>query len=172
MNICPLCEAPRFECPLDPEFHLRSGMNLSIGSIIKDYAEMVDSFCCSRNYLTHSMLHLNKSQIRLKMECCCHLGAGAAQSLLSSFDWVQNDLCCLVENVSVEKAWEIIQCCKCVTILTLKWAQFHQFRDLILGVSHQLITLISFVRKKFYSVLPTPFYAMTFVPCYSVYHFT
>ena len=65
--------------------------NAYIASIAKDAARMVGSFYRSRKYLTPSaLLYLYKSQIRLKMEYCCHLWAGCSQHALSSLDKIQN----------------------------------------------------------------------------------
>ena len=58
---------------------------------------MVGSFYRSRKYLTPpALLYLYKSQIRPKMEYCCHIWAGAAKTTLSSLDRVQRRMRWLV----------------------------------------------------------------------------
>ena len=51
---------------------------------------MVGSLYRSRNFLTQSaILYLYKSQIRPRMEYCCHIWAGSSKSSLSTLDRVQ-----------------------------------------------------------------------------------
>ena len=54
---------------------------------------MVGLFYRSKKYLTPSaILYLFKSPIRMKMEYCCHIWGGTAQTSLSCLDRVQNRL--------------------------------------------------------------------------------
>ena len=58
---------------------------------------MVGSLHRSKRYLTPpAILYLYKSQIRPRMEYCCHIWAGSAQTSLSSLDAVQKRLRSLV----------------------------------------------------------------------------
>lgn len=59
--------------------------------IAKDAGKAVCQFYRSKKYPTPStILYLSKSQIRLKMEYCCHILVGAAQSPFSRLDRIQN----------------------------------------------------------------------------------
>ena len=71
--------------------------NSYILSVAKETGKMVGSFFTSKKFLTpEAILYLYKSQIRPKMEYCCHIWAGASKSSLSSLDRVQHRLKCLV----------------------------------------------------------------------------
>ena len=60
---------------------------------------MVGSLFRSKKYLSpSSILYLYKSQIRPKMEYCCHILGGAAKTSLSCLDRVQRRLRYLVED--------------------------------------------------------------------------
>ena len=67
--------------------------NSYILSVAKEAGKMVGSFFRSKKYLTPAaILYLYKSQIRPKMEYCCHIWAGASKTCLSSLDKVQRRL--------------------------------------------------------------------------------
>ena len=67
--------------------------NSYISSIASEASKMIGSLYRSRKYLTPSaILYLYKSQIRPRMEYCCHIWAGACKSSLSSLDRVQRRL--------------------------------------------------------------------------------
>ena len=62
-----------------------------IACVAKETARMVGSFYRSRKFLTpKAILYLYKSQIRPKMEYCCHIWASSSQHALSALDRVQN----------------------------------------------------------------------------------
>ena len=62
-----------------------------IKCVARDAARMVGSFYRSKKFLTPSaLLYLYKSQIRPRMEYCCHLWDGSSQHSLSSLDRIQN----------------------------------------------------------------------------------
>ena len=65
--------------------------NAYVACVAKEAARMVGSFYRSRKYLTpNALFYLYKSQIRLRMEYCCHLWAGCSQHVLSSLDRIQS----------------------------------------------------------------------------------
>merc|ERR1712148_109025 len=67
--------------------------NSYILSVAMETGKMVGSFFRSKKYLTPAaILYLYKSQIRPKMEYCCHIWSGASKSSLSSLDKVQRRL--------------------------------------------------------------------------------
>lgn len=79
------------------------------------------------------LLDLYKSQVRQKMECCCHIWAGAAQSSLSSLDRIQKHLCSLVGDKLLSALWLLspqTKRCKLLAALSLipwkmsQWAIF------------------------------------------------
>ena len=88
-----LVEAPCLERLLGLKFTPDLKWNAYILAVAADTGKMVGSFYRSRKYLTPSaLLYLYKSQIRPKMEYCCHIWAGAAKTTLSSLDRVQRRL--------------------------------------------------------------------------------
>ena len=65
--------------------------NAYVACVAMEAARMVGSFYRSRKYLTpHALLYLYKSEIRLRMEYCCHLWAGCSQQALSLLDRIQS----------------------------------------------------------------------------------
>ena len=71
--------------------------NEYIREVAKVAGKMVGSLLRSRKYLSpESILYLYKSQIRPKMEYCCHIWGGAAKTSLSCLDRVQRRLRYLV----------------------------------------------------------------------------
>ena len=67
--------------------------NSYILSVAKEAGRMVGSFYRSKKFLTPAaILYLYKSQIRPKMEYCCHIWSGASDASLSSLDRVQRRL--------------------------------------------------------------------------------
>ena len=81
---------------------------------------MVGSF-----YLTPpAILYLYKSQIRPKMEYCCHLCGGAAQSTLTGLDRVQNRLRNLVGD-ELFSSLEPLSHRRDVASLSLLYRYFH-----------------------------------------------
>ena len=57
--------------------------NAYVACVAKEAARMVGSFYRSRKYLTpNALLYLYKSQIRLRMEYCCHLLAALSKPCL------------------------------------------------------------------------------------------
>merc|ERR1711962_1541401 len=80
--------------------------NSYIESVPKATAKMVGSLHRSKRYLTPpAILYLYKSQIRPRMEYCCHIWVGSAKTSLSSLDAVQKRLCSLVG----EELYETLQ---------------------------------------------------------------
>ena len=60
---------------------------------------MIGSFYRSKKYLTpESILYLYKSQIRPKMEYCCHIWAGSSTTSLSILDRLQRRIKGLIGN--------------------------------------------------------------------------
>ena len=63
----------------------------------QDASRMVGSLFRSKRFLTPAaILYLYKSQIRPRMEYCCHIWAGASQQSLSSLDRIQSRIRYLV----------------------------------------------------------------------------
>ena len=92
-----LVEAPCLEKLLGLKLTPDLKWNAYILAVAADTGKMVGSFYRSRKYLTPSaLLYLYKSQIRPRMEYCCHIWAGAAKTTLSSLDRVQRRLRWLV----------------------------------------------------------------------------
>ena len=88
-----LGEAPCFDKLLGLTFTPDLKWNTYIKSVAKVAGKMVGSLYRSRRYLTaDAILYLYKSQVRPKMEYCCHIWAGAAKNSLSCLDRVQNRL--------------------------------------------------------------------------------
>ena len=64
--------------------------NAYIVEVAKNVSKMIGSFYRSKKYLTpESILYLYKSQIRPKMEYCCHIWAGYSSTSLSILDRLQ-----------------------------------------------------------------------------------
>ena len=92
-----LVEAPCLEKLLGLKLTPDLKWNAYILAVAADTGKMVGSFYRSRKYLTPpALLYLYKSQIRPKMEYCCHIWAGAAKTTLSSLDRVQRRMRWLV----------------------------------------------------------------------------
>ena len=86
---------------------------------------MVGSLYRTRKYLTPSaILYLYKSQIRPRMEYCCHIWAGAAQSSLACLDRVQNRLQNLVGS-DLFTTLQPLSHRRNVASLTLLYRYFH-----------------------------------------------
>lgn len=73
------------------------------------------SQCCRRNcrlllpiLTSHVIFYVYKSQIKHKMEFCCHFWAGTAQSAHSSHDKVQKSLRILVCNELSSTLWHLL----------------------------------------------------------------
>ena len=97
MNGCLLGEAQCFDKLLGLTITPDLKWNTYIKSIAKAAGKMVVSFYRSSRYLTaDAILYLYKSQVRPRMEYCCHIWAGAARKTLSCLDRVQNRLRSLV----------------------------------------------------------------------------
>ena len=92
-----LKEAPCLERLLGLKLTLDLRWNSYILSVAKETSKMVGSFFRSKRFLTPAaILYLYKSQIRPRMEYCCHIWAGASQHALSCLDRVQSRLRYLV----------------------------------------------------------------------------
>ena len=64
--------------------------NAYMVEVTKSVSKMIGSFYRSKKYLTpESILYLYKSQIRPKMEYCCHIWAGSSSTSLSILDRLQ-----------------------------------------------------------------------------------
>ena len=86
-------EAPCFERFLGLKLTPDLKWNSYILSVAKEAGKMVGSFFRTRKYLTPAaILYLYKSQIRPRMEYCCHIWSGASKTSLSSLDKVQRRL--------------------------------------------------------------------------------
>ena len=86
-------EAPCLERLLGLKLTPDLKWNSYILSVAMETGKMVGSFFRSKKYLTPAaILYLYKSQIRPKMEYCCHIWSGASKSSLSSLDKVQRRL--------------------------------------------------------------------------------
>ena len=97
MENASLSEASCFDKLLGLKFTPDLKWNSYIESVAKETAKMVGSLHRSKRYLTPpAILYLYKSQIRPRMEYCCHIWAGSAQTSLSSLDAVQKRLRSLV----------------------------------------------------------------------------
>ena len=97
MDNSTLEDAPCLERLLGLKFTLDLRWNSYILSVAKEASKMVGSFFRSKRYLTPpAILYLYKSQIRPRMEYCCHIWAGASQQALSCLDRVQRRLRYLV----------------------------------------------------------------------------
>ena len=97
MENASLSEAASFDKLLGLKFTPDLKWNSYIESVAKETAKMVGSLHRSKRYLTPpAILYLYKSQIRPRMEYCCHIWAGSAQTSLSSLDAVQKRLRSLV----------------------------------------------------------------------------
>ena len=74
--------------------------NLYLEEVGKDVSKMIGSFYRSKKYLSpESLLYLYKSQVRPKMEYCCHIWSGAPQRSLSILDRLQRRMKGLVGDV-------------------------------------------------------------------------
>ena len=92
-----LSESPCFDRLLGLKITPDLKWNDYIGEVAKTAGMMVGSLSRSRKYLSPaSILYLYKSQIRPKMEYCCHIWGGAVQTSLSCLDRVQRRLRYLV----------------------------------------------------------------------------
>ena len=97
MDNSTLKEAPCIERLLGLKLTPDLRWNSYILSVVKEASKMVGSFFRSKRFLTPAaILYLYKSQIRPRMEYCCHIWAGASQQSLSSLDRVQSRLRYLV----------------------------------------------------------------------------
>ena len=97
MSETTLSEASSFDRLLGLKITPDLKWNEYIGEVAKVAGKMVGSLFRSRRYLSPaSILYLYKSQIRPKMEYCCHIWGGAAQTSLSCLDRVQRRLRYLV----------------------------------------------------------------------------
>lgn len=87
---------------------------------------MVTSSHYSRKYVTSSvMLHLFNNQIKPKMEHCCHIQIGVAQSALSSLDRAQNRIRVLCKGKLIpHSATSFLHRCN-VIILSLPYQYFN-----------------------------------------------
>ena len=94
-----LNEAPCLEKLLGLKLTPDLKWNDYITSIAKEAAKMVGNLYRLRKFLTPSSIaYLFKSQIRPRMEYCCHIWAGASESSLSKLDKVQIRLRWLIGN--------------------------------------------------------------------------
>ena len=85
-----LNEAPCLDRLLGLKFTPDLKWNSYILSVAKETGMMVGSFFRTRNFLTPAAIHyLYKSQIRPRMEYCCHIWAGSPKCSLSCLDRVQ-----------------------------------------------------------------------------------
>ena len=93
MDETTLQEANCLERHLGLKFTPDLKWNSYILSVAKDVGKMVGSFFRTRKFLTPAAVHyLYKSQIRPKMEYCCHIWAGSPKTSLSCLDRVQRRL--------------------------------------------------------------------------------
>ena len=93
MDETTLQEAKCLERHLGLKFTPDLKWNSYILSVAKDVGKMVGSFFRTRKFLTPAAVHyLYKSQIRPKMEYCCHIWAGLPKTSLSCLDRVQRRL--------------------------------------------------------------------------------
>ena len=93
MDSTALNEAPCLEKLLGLKLTPDLKWNDYITSIAKEAAKMVGNLYRLRKFLTPSSIaYLFKSQIRPRMEYCCHIWAGASESSLSKLDQVQRRL--------------------------------------------------------------------------------
>lgn len=132
MKSCTLNEAPRLKCLLDHKAHSRPQVEqVKMTSLSLKLPERSSLLCTTpgSNRLLVPCPILKESQFKSKLECYCHIWAGATQSSFYSFlmSPVSGDLSCFLDYEYMDIELDIILKIPIITKLTLNSIWFLLF---------------------------------------------